>query len=181
MSRIAKLPISIPINITIKLNYPIIQIIGNNIILKHIINSAVEVTYEKNHLFCKSKHQNNKNGWIQAGTTRSLLNNMIIGINIGFYKKLQLVGIGYRVYYKDNIINLSLGFSHIIKYKLPKGITAICPNQNEIIIKGYDKQLVGQVAANIRSYKCPEPYKGKGIRYIDNYKELILIKETKKK
>jgi len=118
------------------------------------------------------------NGWALAGTMRSLINNMVIGVTKGFIKKLNLVGIGYRVSIKERIVTLSLGFSHLIDYILPSDIIAECPNQNEILLKGLNKQLVGKVAADLRSYRQPEPYKGKGIFYSD---EIIRIKETKKK
>ncbi|EJS87964.1 50S ribosomal protein L6, partial [Pasteurella multocida subsp. multocida str. Anand1_cattle] len=113
----------------------------------------------------------------QAGTARALVNAMVIGVTEGFTKKLQLVGVGYRAQIKGNAVALSLGFSHPVEHALPAGITAECPSQTEIVLKGADKQLIGQVAADIRAYRRPEPYKGKGVRYAD---EVVRIKEAKK-
>jgi len=117
-------------------------------------------------------------GWAQAGTARSILNAMVQGVSEGFEKKLQLLGVGYRAQAQGNKLNLTLGFSHPVAYEMPEGITVETPSQTEIVVKGADKQVVGQVAANIRGYRPPEPYKGKGVRYKDEY---ILRKEGKKK
>ena len=114
----------------------------------------------------------------QSGTARALVNAMVIGVTEGFTKKLQLVGVGYRAQVKGNVVALSLGFSHPVEHTLPAGITAECPSQTEIVLKGADKQLIGQVAADIRAYRRPEPYKGKGVRYSD---EVVRMKEAKKK
>jgi large subunit ribosomal protein L6 len=113
-----------------------------------------------------------------SGTLRALLNNMVIGVSKGFEKKLQLVGVGYRAQAQGDTLNLSLGFSHPVAHQMPAGIKAETPTQTEILIKGADKQLVGQIAAEIRAYRSPEPYKGKGVRYAD---EVVVLKETKKK
>jgi len=113
-----------------------------------------------------------------SGTLRALLNNMVIGVSKGFEKKLQLVGVGYRAQAQGDTLNLSLGFSHPVAHQMPAGIKAETPTQTEILIKGADKQRVGQVAAEIRAYRSPEPYKGKGVRYAD---EVVVLKETKKK
>ncbi|XBC44292.1 MAG: 50S ribosomal protein L6 [Buchnera aphidicola (Schlechtendalia peitan)] len=178
MSRVAKKLIIVPIDVDITLVGQSITIRKDNNILHCIINNSVLVTHMNDHLLFKSKICSSQ-GWAQAGTSRSLVNSMIIGVTIGFSKKLQLLGVGYRVsIINTNIIHMSLGYSHIIKYIVPKGITVECPSQVEIIIKGANKQLVGQVAANIRSYKVPESYKGKGIRYNN---EIVRIKEAKKK
>ena len=118
------------------------------------------------------------NGWAQAGTARSIVNNMVVGVTRGFEKKLQLVGVGYRAKAQGNVVELTLGFSHPVKHSLPEGVTAETPSQTEIILRSADKQKVGQVAAEIRAYRPPEPYKGKGVRYAD---EWILRKEAKKK
>jgi len=117
-------------------------------------------------------------GNAQSGTARALVNSMVIGVTEGFTRKLQLVGVGYRAQIKGNAVALSLGFSHPVEHVLPAGITAECPSQTEIVLKGSDKQLIGQVAADIRAYRRPEPYKGKGVRYAD---EVVRIKEAKKK
>ncbi|WP_367670585.1 50S ribosomal protein L6 [Sodalis-like secondary symbiont of Drepanosiphum platanoidis] len=177
MSRISKIPIIIPDDIIVKIKRNNILIKKNDIDLNQKISKLVIVKKDNNILKC-SPINNTKNSWAISGTTRSLLNNMIIGLTKGFIKKLKLIGIGYKASIKNKIIYLSLGFSHIIKYKLPERINIECYNQTEIIIKGYDKQVVGQVASDIRSYRPPEPYKGKGIRYFD---EIVKIKETKKK
>ena len=112
-----------------------------------------------------------------AGTTRSLISNMVVGVSAGFERKLQLVGIGYRAKAQGQTINLTLGFSHPVSYEVPEGVTVEVPSQTEILIKGIDKQQVGQVAAEIRNFRPPEPYKGKGVRYSD---ERIVLKEAKK-
>ena len=117
-------------------------------------------------------------GWAQAGTARALLNAMVIGVSQGFEKKLQLNGVGYRAQAQGKKLNLTLGFSHPVVYEMPEGISVETPSQTEIVVKGADKQLVGQVAANIRGYRPPEPYKGKGVRYAD---EVVRRKEAKKK
>ncbi len=113
-----------------------------------------------------------------SGTMRAVLANMVTGVSAGFERKLSLVGVGYRAQAQGDTLNLTLGFSHPVAYKLPSGITATTPIQTEIVIKGVDRQLVGQVAAEVRAYRPPEPYKGKGVRYVD---EVVVIKETKKK
>jgi large subunit ribosomal protein L6 len=115
---------------------------------------------------------------MHAGTTRAILNNMIVGCGQGFEKKLNLVGVGYRAQAKGKVLDLSLGFSHPVNYPVPEGITIETPSQTEIVVSGADKQKVGQVAAEIRSYRPPEPYKGKGVRYADEH---VLRKEAKKK
>lgn len=176
MSRIAKIPIIIPNDVRIKINNQNILIQGNNGQLSYNIHKDINIQYIYNKLIVTP--QNNNNNWSLAGTTRALLNNMVFGVTNGFSKKLLLVGIGYRVTIKDNIIILALGFSHLIYHKLPIGIVATSVNQNEITLTGVDKQLVGQLAADIRAYRSPEIYKGKGIRYAE---EIIRIKETKKK
>jgi large subunit ribosomal protein L6 len=112
-----------------------------------------------------------------SGTTRSLINNMVTGVSVGFEKKLNIVGVGYRAQVQGKKLNLSLGFSHPVVYEIPEGVQIETPSQTEIIVKGIDKQQVGQVAANIRAYREPEPYKGKGVRYSD---EVIVKKEAKK-
>ena len=122
--------------------------------------------------------EDTKAAWMQAGTARSLINGMIVGVSKGFEKKLVLNGVGYRAKAAGKNLNLSLGFSHPVDHAIPEGITVETPSQTEVILKGADKQLVGQVAANIRAYRKPEPYKGKGIRYDDEH---VRRKEAKKK
>ncbi|QJC35332.1 50S ribosomal protein L6 [Enterobacteriaceae endosymbiont of Donacia proxima] len=177
MSRIAKKLIIIPDNIKIIVNKQVVSLSNNNKILVNTFSKDVNIIVNNNKIFFKPKIKC-KNGWAQAGTVRSLVNSMIIGITKGFKKKLILFGIGYKFSIENNILHLMIGFSHTILYTIPNGITGKCLNQNEIILKGINKQLLGQVAADIRSYRPPEPYKGKGIRYDD---EIIKIKETKKK
>jgi large subunit ribosomal protein L6 len=122
--------------------------------------------------------QESKDSWALAGTTRALVNNMVVGCGGGFERKLTLVGVGYRAQAKGKVLNLSLGFSHPIDYPVPEGIEVTTPSPTEIIVSGVDKQKVGQVASEIRSFRPPEPYKGKGVRYADEH---VLRKEAKKK
>jgi large subunit ribosomal protein L6 len=137
----------------------------------------VAISQEENELkFAPKKADKQSNAL--AGTFRALVNNMVTGVSVGFEKKLILQGVGYRAKASGNTLNLSLGFSHPVDYVLPEGVTAETPNQTEVVIKGIDKQMVGQVAAEIRGYRPPEPYKGKGVRYAD---ETVRRKEAKKK
>ncbi|ALD15433.1 50S ribosomal protein L6 [Buchnera aphidicola (Aphis glycines)] len=178
MSRIAKRPIPIPKDVKIELNSQLISIQGKYGNLSRIIHRAVEVKYVNN-MITFSARLGFSDGWAQAGTSRALVYSMITGVSKKFSKKLQFSGVGYRVSItKNNIINMSLGYSHSILYSLPSSIEVEYVSSTEIIIKGVDKQLVGQVAANLRSYRKPEPYKGKGIRYSD---EIVRVKEAKKK
>ncbi len=177
MSRVAKAPVLIPGDVEVKLDGQVISIKGKNGSLTRTVHRDVEVK-QKESLLVFSPRQSAVDGWVQAGTTRSLINSMVIGVTEGFTKKLQLVGVGYRATMKENMVNLSLGFSHPINHKLPPNVTAECPTQTEIILKGPDKQVIGQVAADLCAYRRPEPYKGKGIRHAD---KVVRIKETKKK
>ncbi|ACL30299.1 50S ribosomal protein L6 [Buchnera aphidicola str. 5A (Acyrthosiphon pisum)] len=178
MSRVAKCPIVIPSGVNVQLDLQDISIKGKYGHLSRTIHQSVKIEFLNNQIIF-SPRLGFSNGWAQAGTSRALVNSMIIGVSEKFSKKLQLSGVGYRVSItKDNIINMSLGYSHIITYHLPKGINAENLSPTEIIIQGIDKQLVGQIAANLRSYRTPEPYKGKGIRYSN---EVVRIKEAKKK
>jgi large subunit ribosomal protein L6 len=170
MSRVAKAPVVIPAGVEVKLN-------GQVITIKGTIHDAVEVKQEENALTFAPR-DGFANAWAQAGTTRALLNAMVVGVTDGFTKKLQLVGVGYRAAIKGNAVSLALGFSHPVEHQLPAGITAECPTQTEIVLKGADKQVIGQVAADLRAYRRPEPYKGKGVRYAD---EVVRTKEAKKK
>jgi large subunit ribosomal protein L6 len=177
MSRVAKAPVVIPAGVEVKLNGQVISIKGKNGELSREIHNAVEVTHADSQLTFAPR-EGFSDAWAQAGTTRALLNAMVIGVNEGFTKKLQLVGVGYRAAVKGNVVSLSLGFSHPVEHQLPEGITAECPSQTEIVLKGADKQVIGQVAADLRAYRRPEPYKGKGVRYAD---EVVRTKEAKKK
>jgi large subunit ribosomal protein L6 len=177
MSRIAKTPVDILSGIEISIAGQEVTVKGKNGTLSRVFNDAVEIVQEDNQLKT-SPREGKANGWAQAGTARSLLDNMIVGVSQGFEKKLQLNGVGYRAQAQGSKLNLTLGFSHPVAYEMPKGISVETPSQTEVIVKGVDKQLVGQVAANIRGYRPPEPYKGKGVRYVD---EVVRRKEAKKK
>ena len=177
MSRVAKAPVVIPAGVEVKLNGQVISIKGKNGELTRTLNDAVEVKHVDNTLTFAPR-EGFADGWAQAGTSRALLNGMVIGVTEGFSKKLQLVGVGYRAAVKGNTVSLALGFSHPVEHALPAGVTAECPSQTEIVLKGADKQAIGQVAADLRAYRRPEPYKGKGVRYAD---EVVRTKEAKKK
>ncbi|GAB2637744.1 MULTISPECIES: 50S ribosomal protein L6 [Vibrio] len=177
MSRVAKAPVAIPAGVEVKLNGQEITIKGAKGELSRVLNDAVVIAQEENNLTFGPK-EGVVNAWAQAGTARALVNNMVIGVTEGFTKKLVLKGVGYRAAIKGNAVGLTLGFSHPVEHELPAGVTAECPSQTEIVLTGCDKQVVGQVAADIRSYRQPEPYKGKGVRYAD---ENVRTKEAKKK
>lgn len=177
MSRIAKAPVNIPKGVDINLEGNNITVKGSKGQLFHEVNSAVSVVITDN-VISMQWNMEDKNATAQAGTTRAIVNNMIVGVSTGFEKKLTLIGVGYRAQAKDNILNLALGFSHPIDFVVPAGVNVETPTQTEIVIKGSDKQLVGAVAAKIRSYRPPEPYKGKGVRYAE---EQVSRKEAKKK
>ena len=177
MSRVAKAPVAIPAGVEVKLNGQEVTVKGAKGELTRVLNDAVVIAQEENNLTFGPR-EGVVNAWAQAGTARALVNNMVIGVTEGFVKKLTLKGVGYRAAIKGNAVGLTLGFSHPVEHELPAGITAECPSQTEIIITGCDKQVVGQVAADIRSYREPEPYKGKGVRYAD---ENVRTKEAKKK
>eukprot|EP00487_Bulimina_marginata_P003982 TRINITY_DN19605_c0_g1_i1.p1 TRINITY_DN19605_c0_g1~~TRINITY_DN19605_c0_g1_i1.p1 ORF type:complete len:169 (+),score=45.29 TRINITY_DN19605_c0_g1_i1:165-671(+) len=164
MSRVAKAPVAIPAGVEVKLNGQEVTVKGSKGELTRVLNSAVVIAQEENNLTFGPK-EGVTNAWAQAGTARALVNNMVVGVTQGFVKKLTLKGVGYRAAIKGNSVGLTLGFSHPVEHALPEGIKAECPSQTEIIITGCDKQVVGQVAADIRSYRAPEPYKGKGVRY----------------
>ena len=177
MSRVANNPVTIPAGVEVKIADGMINVKGAKGALAHNIADAVEVSQEDSELkFVMREGAANANAL--AGTTRALVNNMVTGVSQGFEKKLQLVGVGYRAQLQGKALNLSLGFSHPVNFAVPEGITIEAPSQTEVVIKGIDKQLVGQVAANIRSIRPPEPYKGKGVRYADEH---IIRKDAKKK
>jgi large subunit ribosomal protein L6 len=177
MSRVAKAPITLPAGVEVTLNGQEVTVKGKVGTLNRVLNDAVELTQEDNVLSFGPK-AGSVDGWAQAGTARALVNNMVIGASAGFEKKLQLNGVGYRAQAQGNKLNLTLGFSHPVVYEVPAGLTVETPTQTEVVVKGADKQLVGQAAANIRGYRPPEPYKGKGVRYAD---EVVRRKEAKKK
>lgn len=177
MSRIAKAPVEIPAGVEVTLSGQEITVKGGNGTLSRTINDAVELTKADNQLTFAPR-EGVAGADAQAGTARALVNNMVEGVTKGFEKKLELVGVGYRAQAKGKVVSLTLGFSHPVEHELPDGVTAECPSQTEVVLKSADKQLVGQVAADIRAYRKPEPYKGKGVRYSD---EVVRRKEAKKK
>jgi large subunit ribosomal protein L6 len=177
MSRVAKYPVELPVGVEVVLNDVEISVKGPLGTLKQALLPSVRVEREGQSLFCRMIDGAVKSG-AMAGTMRSLVNNMVTGVTKGFEKKLVLVGVGYRAQAQGDNLNLSLGFSHPVVHPMPAGVKVETPTQTEILIKGIDRQKVGQVAAEVRAYRKPEPYKGKGVRYVD---EVVVIKETKKK
>ncbi|AOZ51461.1 50S ribosomal protein L6 [Chromobacterium vaccinii] len=177
MSRVAKNPVAIPAGVEVKFGAADVTVKGALGSLSTALCNDVEVKLDNNQLTFAAKNDS-KFARAMSGTLRALLNNMVNGVSKGFEKKLQLVGVGYRAQAQGDTLNLSLGFSHPVAHKMPAGVKVETPTQTEILVKGADKQLVGQVAAEIRAYRSPEPYKGKGVRYAD---EVVVLKETKKK
>ncbi|WP_068544997.1 50S ribosomal protein L6 [Thalassotalea crassostreae] len=177
MSRVAKAPVSIPAGVTVTLSGQDITIKGPKGELTRTIHSDVVISQEENNIITNIV-ADVKGAWAQAGTARALINNMVVGVNAGFEKRLILNGVGYRAKAAGQNLNLSLGFSHPVEHAIPAGVKCETPSQTEIVLTGADKQVIGQVAANIRAYRKPEPYKGKGIRYSD---ENVRRKEAKKK
>jgi large subunit ribosomal protein L6 len=177
MSRVAKSPIAVPAGVEIKQSGQTLAVKGAKGELKLALNPQVKVSVEGNVAKVEPAVESQQ-AWAMAGTFRALLNNMVRGVSKGFERKLELVGVGYRAQAKGSVISLALGFSHPVEYALPAGVTAETPSQTEIILRSADKQLLGQVAANVRAFRPPEPYKGKGVRYSD---EVVLRKEAKKK
>jgi large subunit ribosomal protein L6 len=177
MSRVAKSPVSLPSGVSVTLNGQNISVKGSQGTLELEVHNSVEVKQEDNVLSFAAR-DGGKASDALAGTTRALINNMVTGVSAGFEKKLQLVGVGYRAKATGSTLNLTLGFSHPVDYELPEGVTAETPSQTDIVLKSTDKQLLGQVAAEIRAFRPPEPYKGKGVRYADEH---IRRKEAKKK
>jgi large subunit ribosomal protein L6 len=177
MSRVANTPITLPSGTEVTISGQQVNIKGSKGALQQAVHPDVEVTQDDDVLKVAMKDKDAGN-WAMAGTMRALINNMVTGVSDGFEKKLELVGVGYRAQAQGNKLNLTLGFSHPVDFAVPEGITIETPSQTEIVVKGIDKQLVGQVAANIRRYRPPEPYKGKGVKYAD---ERIVRKEAKKK
>jgi large subunit ribosomal protein L6 len=177
MSRVGKSPIAIPDKVEVTISAREVSVKGPLGTLVQPVSGNVKIEKVDNQLEIKVG-DNSRQANAMSGTTRALLANMVKGVSQGFERKLTLVGVGYRAQAQGEKLNLSLGFSHPVVHQLPKGVKAETPTQTEIIIKGADKQLVGQVAADVRNYRPPEPYKGKGVRYSD---EQIVLKETKKK
>jgi len=178
MSRIAKKPIELPAGSEVKLDGQMISIKGSKGTSELAIHPSVVVVENDNSLVFSIAKAANSSAWAMAGTMRSLVSNMVIGTSDGFEKRLELVGVGYRAKAQGSALNLTLGFSHPVNYQLPEGVTVETPKPTEIIVRGIDKQKVGQVAAEIRAYRPPEPYKGKGVKYVDEH---IIRKQAKKK
>ena len=177
MSRVAKNPVILPKGVEVALNGNAITVKGGKGSLEMTVHESVQVTQEDNVLSFAPRSAETSADAL-AGTMRVLVGNMVVGVSSGFERKLQLIGVGYRAAAKGDTVSLTLGLSHPVEYALPKGVTAETPTQTEIVLKSADKQLLGQAAAEIRSYRPPEPYKGKGIRYSD---ENVHRKEAKKK
>lgn len=175
MSRVAKAPITVPTGVDVKIDNGTVTVKGSKGELSLALVKGMQVVQEDEQL--KVSCGESKDLIPMSGTTRALIQNMITGVAEGFEKKLTIIGVGYRAQAAGKLINLQLGFSHEVKHNLPEGVTAETPSNTEIIIRGADKQSVGQVAADIRSYRPPEPYKGKGIRYSDEY---VVRKQAKK-
>ncbi|MES2041733.1 50S ribosomal protein L6 [Undibacterium sp. Ji42W] len=177
MSRVGKMPIALPAGAEVTISTEQITIKGPQGVLSQALNGLVTVAND-NGTLSFSPANDGREANAMSGTLRALVNNMVNGVTKGFEKKLNLVGVGYKAQAQGDKLNLSLGFSHPVVHAMPTGVTCTTPTPTEILIKGIDKQKVGQVAAEVRAYRSPEPYKGKGVRYAD---EVVVIKETKKK
>lgn len=177
MSRVGKSPIAIPDGTTVSITKEQIAVKGKLGSLTCPLSEYVTVKEEDKKLHVELVG-NTREARAMWGTTRALLNNMVEGVSKGFERRLTLVGVGFRAQAQGNTLNMSLGFSHPIAYQMPEGVKCETPSQTEIVLKGIDKQVVGQAAAKVRAFRAPEPYKGKGVRYVD---EVVKLKETKKK
>ena len=177
MSRIANAPISLPSGVEVTLNGQLVKVKGSKGEIEWNVHELVSVAQEDATLKVTTNEES-KQAVALAGTTRALVNNMVAGVTAGFEKKLTIIGVGYRAQAQGQKLNLTLGFSHPVVYEVPAGIKVETPSNTEIVVTGIDKQKVGQVAAEIRAYRKPEPYKGKGVRYADEY---VLRKQAKKK
>jgi len=177
MSRIAKYPVLLPKGVEVILAAAEVSVKGPLGVLKQSLNGDVKVEKDGDRLLFAAANDSQQST-AMSGTLRALVANMVTGVTTGFQKKLTLVVVGYRAQAQGDKLNLTLGFSHPVVHQMPEGVKCETPTQTEILIKGSDKQAVGQVAAEVRAYRSPEPYKGKGVRYAD---EVVVIKETKKK
>ena len=177
MSRIAKNPVVIPAGVEVKFGTDVLTIKGKNGELSLPLSQDVNVALEDGQLTFAAANESKQSN-AMSGTFRALVSNMVKGVAEGFEKKLQLIGVGYRAQAQGKVLNLSLGFSHPVNYEMPEGVSVQTPSQTEIVLTGADKQVVGQVAAEIRAFRPPEPYKGKGVRYVG---EVVVMKEAKKK
>jgi len=176
MSRVAKNPITIPDSATLSIENNIVKVKGSKGEIDFDLPSSVTLEVNEN-IISVNYDENDQQSVALAGTTRSIVNNMIIGVTEGYEKKLELIGVGYRAKASGKLLELTLGFSHPIKYKLPEGVDVETPSQTEVVLKSHNKQILGQAAAEIRAFRPPEPYKGKGVRYSD---EQVKRKEAKK-
>ena len=177
MSRIAKNPVELPQGVEFKQDGNVVTIKGGKGLLSLELNNEIKLDQEENKVTVVAR-SGSRFAAAMSGTTRALLANMVLGVTEGFVRKLELVGVGYRAQMQGNKLNLTLGFSHPVVYDIPEGVSVETPSQTEVVIAGSDKQKVGQVAAEIRRFRPPEPYKGKGVRYAD---ERVKLKEAKKK
>jgi large subunit ribosomal protein L6 len=177
MSRIAKNPIEVPKGVDVSINGRQVSAKGPKGNESLTVHSDVTLAMEDGVLGVKPANET-RSAMAMAGTMRSLINNLVVGVSTGFEKKLELRGVGYRAQAQGQSVNLSLGFSHPVVHQVPAGVKVETPSQTEIVVSGSNKQVVGQVAADIRSYRPPEPYKGKGVRYVGEY---VMMKEAKKK
>ena len=177
MSRIANNPVAIPKGVEVSINGQELNVKGGKGNLSMTMHELVEISQEEDQLKLQATEPSKK-AVAMAGTFRSLVSNMVVGVSDGFQKELELQGVGYRAQAQGKKLNLSLGFSHPVVYEAPEGIDIETPSQTQVIVRGIDKQLVGQVSAEIRAFRPPEPYKGKGVRYADEY---VRRKEAKKK
>lgn len=177
MSRVAKQPIELPKGVDITISGQSVSAKGPKGQESITLHQSVKASMD-NGVVGVSPATTDQKAVAMAGTMRSLINNLVIGVSTGFEKKLELRGVGYRAQAQGNNLNLTLGFSHPVVHKVPDGVKVETPNQTEIVVSGTNKQIVGQVAADIRGYRPPEPYKGKGVRYVDEY---VAMKEAKKK
>ncbi len=177
MSRVAKEPIEVPKGVEIKIDGQTVSAKGPKGQMAVVVHDDVEINRDDAVLGVSARGKG-QGSVAMAGTMRALLANLVTGVSAGFEKKLELRGVGYRAQAQGSSVNLTLGFSHPVVHQVPDGIKVETPSQTEIVISGIDKQVVGQVAADIRSYRPPEPYKGKGVRYVDEY---VAMKEAKKK
>jgi large subunit ribosomal protein L6 len=175
MSRVAKNPVDLPSGVEVKMSGRNIQVKGPKGELSLNLHPTVDMVHEDNQI--RLAASTGDSAMAMAGTMRALVSNMVTGVSVGYEKKLTIVGVGYRAQAQGNSLNLSLGFSHPVVYQIAKGVSVETPSQTEIVVSGTDKQLVGQTAAEIRRFRPPEPYKGKGVRYVD---EQVRRKQAKK-
>jgi large subunit ribosomal protein L6 len=177
MSRVAKNPIPLPAGVEVKFQGQLVNVTGGKGALEFRIHDEVEVSQEDGALQVRARSETAQSR-AQSGTARAVLSNIVTGVSQGWIKRLVIQGVGYRAQAQGRTLNLQLGFSHPVEYSLPEGIEVQTPTQTEVVVSGADRQLVGQVAAEIRAFRPPEPYKGKGVRYAD---EQVRRKEAKKK